>query len=360
MIFSIFKKTARGVVILLVFSITFSSLLLSLPGYINAQETVPQPGDEDFVGPLSPEQASVLDPFTIEGQMNRDVPGAGVAELGKKCLAELAALTAAGWAYNLLGSALDVVNKALSLEVPVSENAIRAKENGVGVLGAALVPSLDAIAYCFLNGLIETVLVSTTQWIQNGAKDGGPLFIENPEEFFKGLADETFGEAVNTFIGGYDLCEPFKVDIQLKLLSGQKKIEETDACTLSEITDNFESFVSGNFEDGGWRGWFELTQINNPDQIRLDAEKTAIIEAEKKANTIKMELDWSDGFPGQRDADGNFTTPGKILTNFITNTTGIRADRIAFADEFNELVTAAADLLITKAFENFGAGEFIL
>ncbi len=345
---------------ILIFTLFISFLSINIPFISFAQDAV-QPGGR--VGPTlvnagvnNDATPEVLEPF-VGPPAPEPSPTTDIAQTFlQTCMTQLGAQLMGGWVASILGNVANIATSALTFQVPVINPTQNVKEiSGPG----GLVPSMDAIANCVINGAIEAILVDTTRWIQSGA-NGKPLFLENPEKFFTGLADETFGQVVDNMVSGMDLCEPISVQIKLNLLSGQPIRGKPDVCTLSEISDNFESFMQGNFEDGGWSSWFELTQINNPNSIELDAMTKAMSEVEKKSNQIKMELNWGKGFMGKRDADGNVTWPGTLLTNMIEKTSGIKADRIAFADEFNELVTATIDLFVKKVFEGFQQGRLTL
>ncbi|HRY30816.1 MAG TPA: hypothetical protein P5328_00250 [Candidatus Paceibacterota bacterium] len=303
---------------------------------------------------------SVLDPYTRDSDSDTaSAIATGVGAVAARCLSTLAANMVSSWIVNFMGNAIqEVASSILSLEVPVREGLFRNKETGrIGT------PSTDGIANCIMNGLIEAILVDTTRWVQTGAH-GSPLFLENPQQFFTDLADEEFGKAVNTLVfgttSGATLCEPFQISIKLNLLSGQQMRKKEDVCTLSEITDNMEEFIEGDFEKGGWRGWFELSQINNPEIAEYEIERDAIAAAGAKANALKMELNWGNGFLGPRDEDGTLKWPGKLLVEKISKISGIPEDKMAFADEFDELMTAVVDLLVTKAFNMFQGGPISL
>ena len=52
-------------------------------------------------------------------------------------------------------------------------------------------------------------------------------------------------------------------------------------CSLTDMVGNVENFLDGSFPEGGWAGWFELTQssYNDPNRsfLELQAEQTSIV-----------------------------------------------------------------------------------
>jgi hypothetical protein len=295
---------------------------------------------------------------------------AGLAGVVAECLTALIASQVAAWAVNLLSNlASNAVTSGtgglLALEVPVKDGLIRQKEIGGGPTGA--VPSLDGVLYCAANTVLSAVLRSLTEWVKNGANDS-PLFIENPGAFFKDLGDQSWGETIQNLVGDeVDLCSDFNISIRAALLLEAEADLEPEKCRLSTILGEdgavgggvVDQFVSGDFSKGGWRTWFNLTQVNNPYEAALTTRKAAGAEVQEKINTWDMTLSWGSGWPSFSDEDGLTTTPGSMIETKIENVLGIPYGKLTVADEFNELMTTVINLVVTELISE-GVGDIVI
>jgi hypothetical protein len=275
-----------------------------------------------------------------------------------ECLASLALTNMVQALTTAIGlSIAETATSVTTLEVPVKDIMLRTKSAGGFHF---LSPSLDAIAYCLINKIISSMLIDITNWIKTGGRHG-PLFIQNPKEFFSQLADESFGETLNTLVSGVDLCQPFQVGIRLALEHNWAQRKRPDACKLSDIVDNMDNFVSGNFNEGGWRGWFSLSQRESPYGKKDELDKIIAAKISGENNRAQLDITWGSGFPSFKDRDGAVTSPGALINLKIANVTGIPYQRLALADEFNELLTALLDMVVTEIFNSaFGTGSDIV
>jgi len=291
--------------------------------------------------------------------------GATVAKCIVKAYADLFLMEAMRWLSDKLSEWISsFTGGILSLEVPVKDASIRAKETGNGLTS---LPPWDSIATCLVESMLRDILVSMTQWVKNGA-NGKPMFLENPGAFFRNISDRDFGTALDELIDDVDLCSNFKIRITASLLINWQSKEKPKDCRLSTILGEdgavgggvVQQFTSGDFAKGGWRSWFTLTQANDPydDADKLSQRAQARIEAEK--NTWAMNLTWGSGFMNIRDKDGNVITPGQMIQQKISNITGIPYDRLALADEFNELIFAIIDEVVKESFGAAGLGDIAI
>ncbi|HMP67330.1 MAG TPA: hypothetical protein PKA60_01095 [Candidatus Paceibacterota bacterium] len=268
---------------------------------------------------------------------------------GKACMAQMGA----NFLTNLLGSKIQEsiigVANAMNVEVPVRE--------GGQLLSKEIMA--DGLAYCLLNGFIESILQSTIKWAKTGF-DGSPVFIEDANRYFKQKEDEIWGEFLNGLSFGV-LCQPWSIEIKLALLLEYKSDKE-ELCTLSEIEENLRRFRNNDFRNGGWKGWFKLTQSqNNNFYGRYDKERE-IIQGKVNAqqNKLLLELNWANGFLSDVEVDENtrrrtVTTPGRLMANNIESTFNIPAGRLTVADELDELLSVVLNYFLTTGFnEVFG------
>lgn len=249
----------------------------------------------------------------------------------------------------------------------VAQNTINARANTIqmGQLRSLALKEnvLDGIAYGITRTIIQRMVQSIVSWINSGFQ-GSPAFVTDLEGFLTDIADEVVGE----FIYGSDLaflCSPFELDVRIALATtynNQQREAYQPQCTLSDVTTNIESFMQGSFEDGGWAGWFELTQgeTNDPNKAYYEAQlemQAAIRNAQGQA--IK-ELDWGDGFRSFKicsdtqvqsgaETDCTITTPGTVIANQLNETLSIGGRGLIEADEINEILGALLAQLAQQA-----------
>lgn len=256
------------------------------------------------------------------------------------------------------------------LAVPVSDKPLEQKEVGlslslfgfsVGLPGT----SLDSLLVVIVRSVLETLSDNVVDWINNGPDGRGPLFATDLGGFLQQSADNVAGEFINS-IGLGGLCSPFRLQVQLAVQTsynaGRSGRNPYDAqCTLSGVINNIQGFLDGDFSQGGWSGWYSLTQnvTNNPYGAVLDAQAKLSIQINNDQGLQKTLLDWGDGFMSwsecatdpvtgaeKRDANGNCTeqgpvrTPGKVISEQLNKVLGSEQDQLQLADEFDEIIAA--------------------
>ncbi len=231
--------------------------------------------------------------------------------------------------------------------------------------------SWDSIAFCIANEMIKYIAQSTIQWIKSGFK-GQPVFVDNPQRFFQGLADQEAGAFVQQLVGnttGINVCQPFKVQLAIDTINSYNSTLKSGLnCSLSKIANNYNQFVGGNFSAGGIPGWFELSRPqNNIYGAGIMANQESILRVYQKQNTATIELNWAHGYKSFKvcdqgyDANGNCpggertTTLGGYIENAV-NVRGASAQhRLEIATQFDQVVSALVNELIqiaiNKAFE---------
>lgn len=200
----------------------------------------------------------------------------------------------------------------------------------------------DGVFYMAARLVIQNITDSIVRWINSGFK-GSPAFITNPDEFFTDVADQVAGN----YIAGTELdflCSPFQLEIRAALnfnYSSKHKI----VCRLTDAIKNvqdFAKFTSGDFSQGGWDGWFSMTQ--NPGNNPYGAYTAAQGELSLRITTAQgRELSvagWGNGFLSWKDDNGNIQTPGSVINNQLEQVLGSGVRQLELADEFNEIVGA--------------------
>ncbi len=109
--------------------------------------------------------------------------------------------------------------------------------------------------------LLQQMTKSTVNWINSGFH-GSPLFLENPESFFKDIAKYEIRTMVDMF--GYDSNRyPFGKDFALNIIGSYKtQLRDNAQYTLSKVMTDPESLYNyqNNFNVGGWNAFLINTQ----------------------------------------------------------------------------------------------------
>ena len=144
-----------------------------------------------------------------------------------------------------------------------------------GLLDALVIKdySLDIIAWTLVNIVLENMIRSTTAWINSGF-EGEPAFITDMDGWLTDIADRVAGDFIWNNTNLAFLCSPFALDVKfaLDLQYRQSRDFETE-CRITEVVDNFDAFLAGDFLAGGWDGWFDMTlnRGSNPYGAALEA-----------------------------------------------------------------------------------------
>lgn len=266
----------------------------------------------------------------------------------------------------------------LSAEDALQINQIKAKTAGIlniGSLGNNMVPTddkksnqkertLDSIWTLMAKTTIRGITASTVNWINSGFQ-GGPAYVTDLRGFLLDIADATTAD----FIEGTALealCSPWRINIKIALLSSNR-FEEDVRCTLSDIVANIDDFINGDFSQGGWAGWFELTTRNNPyNNYLASASELEARIASTQGEEIQL-LDWGNGFMSYKECeelpDGfvgpprcKIVTPGSVIEGQLINIFGDGVRQLELVDEFNEVVNALTSQLIVTVFSSVNGG----
>lgn len=242
-----------------------------------------------------------------------------------------------------------------------------AKSGALDPSGSVLImPSWDSIAWCIINTIIEYLIDSTIAWANTGF-NGNPAFITNPEAFFQGLADQEAGAFIQEVAKGtgINVCQPFRVQISLGLAQayGNSSGGRRSSCTIQSIVKNYDGFVNGNFNQGGWEGWFAMTQSdpNNRFGAYQIANDEMYARISARNNTANLELGWNKGFLSfkhcadktdpKNPKDCQTDTPGTLIQSSLEKSLNLPKDRLIVAQKFDQLVTTLVNSLIKVALD---------
>lgn len=292
-----------------------------------------------------------------------------------------------GIAACAIATAISILISAAFQKVPVSNFSQEFKEN-----------FLDCVVYNVVNALIEDMLRSLTRWVQSGF-EGNPVFVSNINQYTRDIADDVFSSYIEEKFGADVpfICSPFRAQIQLQLTQLYQQDRESwrRGCTLTDVAGNVEGFLGGNFASGGWNTWAEtfLNPYNNPDGAYLESSAELALRISSAAGTAEKKYELGRGFLGKevqncypdnskqptdgngkdpsggsassggkdpsggngKDPDGQqkmicdeprIVTPGSFIEEQIQEKFGIPDERLAMADELNELINAVIMYLV--------------
>ncbi|MEK9184923.1 MAG: hypothetical protein AAB866_02030, partial [Patescibacteria group bacterium] len=249
--------------------------------------------------------------------------------------------------------------------------------------------TLDGIGWWVAKLIIRQMTTSIVNWINSGF-NGNPSFVTDPAGMFIDIADQEIGKFIEGSSDLNFLCKPFSIDIRIALAFRYRPFKQKITCTFTDIAKNAtnagNSFMKGNFVNGGWNNWISLTQEpqNNYIGASLMAQEELSLRIANKQAATKSEIDWGKGFlswktcdqyatetVGSSDEFTNATdhqtgdgdeytsasedvitkktgtclhestnTPGTVIESGLENVLGSGVRQLELADEFNEIVNA--------------------
>jgi len=199
--------------------------------------------------------------------------------------------------------------------------------------------TMDGVFNGLAKLMIKSMTISIVNWINSGFQ-GKPAFLQDLKQYVLDRADKIAGDFIYNDPSLSFLCSPFQLDVKIALATSYQQEAHggfDSQCTLSEVTENVEGFLSGSFSEGGWQSWFEVTQnpVNTPTGAFLAAEAEMYARIVDDQGRAIKELDWGEGFlsfkvcadtENQKGCD--ITTPGTVIANQINKSLGAGQDAL--------------------------------
>jgi hypothetical protein len=227
----------------------------------------------------------------------------------------------------------------------------------------------DAVAFCLANAAIHYIAQSTINWINSGF-EGNPVFVDNPGQFFQDIADTEASAFIDELGLGF-LCSNFAPQVRIAIANNwAKKTDKTGGvyrkqaqCTFDGIEKNLDSFLQ-DFRNGGLDSFvdFSFNPANNPAGAYLLAQDELNRRVSLKQDGAKFELRFTDflsikecpekivnGKTVKDTANCVTKSPGQVIQAQLEDTLNLPKDRLAMADEINEVITALVNQLIKSA-----------
>jgi len=250
---------------------------------------------------------------------------------------------------------------------------------------------LDPLMWMLKELVIDAVTKSIIDWIEGGFENT-PQFLEDPSTFFENVLNDTVSAYL--FESGLDqlICEPFAVDVVLDLgWSYYTPDKDPDfgrlSCDLDDafpgvdisidvnndgVIDGADAPVPGADANTGYSRIVEQGDIdfagggftavmgifddqNNEIGTKFNVADDAADFAAQQASEQAMLLEQGDGmFPQRCDYDEDPSTelsvcsPGDFISHHVNQWTDGQLEQLQLADEFAEIINAAAQVLIQK------------
>jgi|GEM_PF-1410366 len=172
---------------------------------------------------------------------------------------------------------------------------------------------------------IAQITRSTVNWINNGFH-GSPLFVENPQSFFKDIAKSEVKNLITQL--GYDRVKfPFGRDFALNTISAYKStLDSNSSYTLSKVSNDpvYLANYRNNFSVGGWNGFLMNTQY--PQNNYIGFQMIATDELAKKIDgaiqtpvqVVNKVLQEGQGFLSPQTCPSNTGLSARSNTNPYT------------------------------------------
>jgi hypothetical protein len=262
--------------------------------------------------------------------------------------------------------------------VPISATAIN-----TGVTAASYTTKeygLDSVVWAISNMIIKKMTADTVNWINSGFRQS-PAFITSPEAYFQGLGDKIAGQFIMRNPNLSFLCGPISAKIRIALSNTYNRDNIRWQCTLTQVGRNMEDFMN-DFDNGGWDSFFQISQDQhmNPIGAYIQAEGELFQQIANKTDEKNKELSWGKGFlsfktcktwsnplpadqiamdqdilPDDIESNGNrvclepeISTPGTVIETSLNNALNLGNQKLVVANEFNEIVSALLNQLVTQ------------
>ncbi|TSD00133.1 MAG: Uncharacterized protein Greene101415_960 [Parcubacteria group bacterium Greene1014_15] len=256
---------------------------------------------------------------------------------------------------------------ALPFTVPVSDilnaptHLFHTKQTFLNVSGKEF--GFDGILWLIAKQLIQTLVSDLVSWINSGF-NGAPAFVTDFQGFMLEVADRTLG----AFLEGTSLaflCDPFKVNIRLALQLRFRPFSDRVSCRLSDAIANLNSFLSGDFLEGGFPGLMRVTMIphHNMYGAFLMAEDALLLSMTRNLHEQQKKLEFGRGFlsfdkkscatPEEDDPHCTTVTktPGAVIESQLETALGSGIRQLELADEFDEIIGALMSQLVNQVLQ---------
>lgn len=244
-----------------------------------------------------------------------------------------------------LNPACEVPSLSSLLKVPVTDSA------STSVCDKETVFGWDSLIQAVLKGVIQSLMGSLTTWVNSGFQ-GKPVFVQDLKVYLEDIKNVVATEFLSSLIGS-DICTFFG-DLSLNFQTRPGVVDQyrTQArCTLDDIGIDMQRF-SEDFSEGGWYSYEQsLYNSNNAFGLYIETSNALAAAIQEEEDREKQRLNWASGFMSFKDANGNVTTPGAMISARLGEAVGSDLRQYELADEFDELFAALLNQLVSGLFQ---------
>ena len=233
---------------------------------------------------------------------------------------------------------------------------------------------------------LQQITSSVVNWINSGF-NGSPAFVQDPTSFFQNVADNAAGQYIKGSALSF-LCSPFQLQIKIAIAKSYAN-RGAQSCTLTQITNNINGFMNGNFSAGGWGSLLQFTAVptNNPYGAFAYASVGLSGSIAQAVGAKQNDLTLGGGFlsfqqksncrqtanppsssinksvtaldPGLNDSanqmytvcDLKTATPGRVIADALGATEKSTLDQLTLAKSFDEIISALISQLMTRTLQ---------
>ncbi|MEQ1561421.1 MAG: hypothetical protein ABL899_01705 [Nitrospira sp.] len=224
----------------------------------------------------------------------------------------------------------------------------------------------DTITYTLMQTVLNKLTAQTVNYINSGFQ-GNPSFITDPDQFFLDVGDDVASSYLSNPNSDLNkLCSPFRAQVRVSVVKSYLSGRGNYSCTLGTLENNYDAFMS-DFSQGGWEGWFSITQnnSNNPYGAYIDQKNALDYQIGNARSNKQNQLNWANGFLSVEKCDGvvvtepgqtkgechgkmKTVTPGIVINDQLSKSLGSSWERLQAADEINEIVGALVSQMTSK------------
>ncbi len=259
-----------------------------------------------------------------------------------------------GAASVAVGAGSAAASRAIGAEIPVSDRGTRKSLSALESKECIL----DGLTVVLREALIASITQSIVDWINNGF-EGGPTFVTDLSAFLGEVADNTSLDFIHGTELGF-LCSPFELEVRLALSVARQPFREHIRCSLGDVTDNIDGFLSGDFSQGGWPAWFRVhTSLqNHPYGAYYLAQGELNTRLDRRQQVELEKLNYGQGFLSKERCSTNhlgesrceIVTPGAVINEQLNNTLSSGTRQLELADEIDEIIGALIAQLAQQTF----------
>ncbi len=223
---------------------------------------------------------------------------------------------------------------------------------------------LDPAAWVVKAILVNTITQDILDWVNGGFYDG-PVFLRDPIEFMKNLAESMLFSFLEDSGLADALCTPFRdytIDF-VRNTATQPTFSKTGfssaSCNFGELggESNYIAMVEdGDILSAGLTAAAAITlEGNNPYSAVFNVQDEASQRVDQIVNQQMTRVQYSDGYFSM-DCDYNGTvdtcTPGQLVSKQVDDWLGGSLSELENADEIGEIIDAAISYMVHSIFSD--------